>query len=429
MNTIATSVPSQSLPTVMKKITAEDSPHSPDKLEAHFPYPALEHFSPGMPKPFLRITVCDSSIKNCIPKTHLCGLKRLVKQGALKTTAEKIDKLVELQLPLAREILTLVYEQLENTSFFFDRTVTYPVLFKCSFKNAGKPAPRFFLEVHETKKVFLLLNHPKTEIAQGSFKTVIKAYDLKDPAIYAYAFSRLPVDMDLESYMSQNEEEFLALFNGSKHIIKVYALHYYETCQSILMEYYPQDLFSLVEQLNNKTLSIAPETKVNYCRQILEAIQRLHAQNIIHRDIKADNFLIKDKAEEGLKLKIADFGSACHADDQDSLKLLLGTDNYLAPEAWDESPIHRGKPLDIWAAGCIFWLIWNEAAYPWYHHNLENLDELEDSMKEIMWFHNRHTPKTVREKLVWNMLHPNPKKRWTVEACLHYLNQYEARFK
>lgn len=406
-------------------------PNSTDKLEAYLPHFPLELIPKKTPKPFLRITVHTSCTSNSIPKTHLCGLKTLVKGGVLKTRAEKVAKLMDLQVPVSQEILTLVYEQLENASFFFDRTVTYPVLFKCSFKNIGKPTPKFFLEVHKTGKVFLLIfNHPSTTIAEGGFKTVIKVYDLKDPAVYAYAFSKLSNDTHLDSYLNKNEEDFLGLFNGIKQIIKVYSLHYYEEHQIILMEYYPQDLFSIIEQLSDNALSISPQTKVNYCRQILETIRHLHDRHVIHRDIKADNFLIEDKGTKGHRLKIADFGLACYDDDQDRLSLAVGTPNHLAPEGWDKKTTLRGKPLDIWAAGCIFWLIWNEAAYPWYDHDLTNKDDQKDLMKELLWFHNRPPSfENHREVLLWYMLHLDPEKRWTVERCLDYLDQYGSSFR
>lgn len=45
-------------------------------------------------------------------------------------------------------------------------------------------------------------------------------------------------------------------------------------------------------------------------RQLLQALHRLHAMQVLHRDVKPGNLIISVDASEGLKLRLADFGSA-----------------------------------------------------------------------------------------------------------------------
>lgn len=45
-------------------------------------------------------------------------------------------------------------------------------------------------------------------------------------------------------------------------------------------------------------------------RQLLQALHRLHAMRVLHRDVKPGNLIISVDASEGLKLRLADFGSA-----------------------------------------------------------------------------------------------------------------------
>ncbi len=100
----------------MQDMQENGLPISPDQLDVYLPFIAAEHSTQGVLNPFLKITVCAASTHNSIPKTHLCGLKTLVKEGALKTTAAKVAKLIDLQIPTSHEILTTIYEQLEAES-------------------------------------------------------------------------------------------------------------------------------------------------------------------------------------------------------------------------------------------------------------------------------------------------------------------------
>jgi len=45
-------------------------------------------------------------------------------------------------------------------------------------------------------------------------------------------------------------------------------------------------------------------------KQIVQALEYLHSQNVVHRDLKLENLLLKEKPspDQPLKVKIADFG-------------------------------------------------------------------------------------------------------------------------
>jgi eukaryotic-like serine/threonine-protein kinase len=86
--------------------------------------------------------------------------------------------------------------------------------------------------------------------------------------------------------------------------------------------------------------------------QLLAALERTHAQGVVHRDVKPANLLL-DATGRGLPhLRLSDFGVAAALDEPRLTHgpLTLGTHGYLAPEClqpgWDPDP-----RADLYAAG------------------------------------------------------------------------------
>lgn len=64
---------------------------------------------------------------------------------------------------------------------------------------------------------------------------------------------------------------------------------------------------------------------------MLQAVGHLHKNDVIHRDIKLENFLVGDTVDE---IKIIDFGLSMKNDGSEMVKSIdfVGTVIYLAPE-------------------------------------------------------------------------------------------------
>ena len=84
-------------------------------------------------------------------------------------------------------------------------------------------------------------------------------------------------------------------------------------------------------------------------RSVAEALEHVHAQGLVHRDVKPANVLIGVTG----RVRLTDFGIARLVDAAKvtSTGLMVGTASYLAPEQVAGEPV--GPPADIYALGLV----------------------------------------------------------------------------
>lgn len=100
-----------------------------------------------------------------------------------------------------------------------------------------------------------------------------------------------------------------------------------------------------------------------YAQYILEGLEYLHYNNIIHRDIKGANVLV---GNDGV-CKLADFGSSkqiINYEEMQTYKSLKGTTNWMAPEVMRQDG--HGRFADIWSFGCLL-VEMATGKPPWYY--------------------------------------------------------------
>ena len=88
--------------------------------------------------------------------------------------------------------------------------------------------------------------------------------------------------------------------------------------------------------------------------QILHAVNYCHNLNVVHRDLKLENCLLKDNTKDAL-VKVIDFGLAAIKGD-DKFDAALGTPFFVAPEVIDTKKSYDEK-CDIWSCGVIFYIL------------------------------------------------------------------------
>lgn len=130
------------------------------------------------------------------------------------------------------------------------------------------------------------------------------------------------------------------------------------------------ELFDRIQKINY--FSEAEAAK--YIKQLLSAISYLHAKNIVHRDLKAENLLFENDTPDA-SLKLIDFGVSCEFLKGHKLKETLGTPYYIAPEVLLQN---YDEKCDVWSCGVILYILL--CGYPPF--NGEDDQEILDCVKQ-----------------------------------------------
>ena len=168
-----------------------------------------------------------------------------------------------------------------------------------------------------------------------------------------FAIKRIPKEkMEVRLNIILREAE-ICLKLKNKIIIKYYEIYEDLHFISIVMEQADTDLFELI--INSPIEFMSEEIIIDFLIQIFEAIDYLHnVANIVHCDIKPENFVVKFDKKHGNKpsLKLVDFGNARRKPiNKERLFNFSGTKEYMAPEAMDNCGFN--EKVDEWAAGII----------------------------------------------------------------------------
>ncbi|XP_039769902.1 obscurin-like [Ornithorhynchus anatinus] len=107
----------------------------------------------------------------------------------------------------------------------------------------------------------------------------------------------------------------------------------------------------LLDRLFQKNVVTEAEVKV-YIKQILEGLRYLHANAVLHLDIKPPNILMVHPGREDLK--ICDFGLAQKVTGPEPQYSQFGAPEFVSPEIVAQNPVSAAS--DIWAVGAIAYL-------------------------------------------------------------------------
>lgn len=132
-----------------------------------------------------------------------------------------------------------------------------------------------------------------------------------------------------------NHPNILPLFDFGEETVNGAPLAY------MVMPYCADGSLSTWLSTRGPTQPLSLQDVAHFLHQAADALQHAHDNNIIHQDVKPQNFLLRsNKAPRLPDLLLADFGIAkLTAGTSGSSQAIRGTPIYMAPEQWEGQPV------------------------------------------------------------------------------------------
>jgi len=181
-----------------------------------------------------------------------------------------------------------------------------------------------------------------------------------------------------------------------------------------------EDFFLVMELVEGKELfdkivergQYSEKDASNIVKQIISAVEYLHANDIAHRDLKPENLLSAgDAADE--RIKIADFGFAKTFSDE-KLITSCGSPGYVAPEVLTSDSYTPA--VDMWSVGVIIYILL--CGYPPFY--ADNAPALFKKIMEVQYDFEDPAWEEVSEEakdLIRHLLVKDPANRFTATKC------------
>jgi len=243
-------------------------------------------------------------------------------------------------------------------------------------------------------------------LGKGGFARVYEVTDMSTNKVYALkAVPKVKLTKSVDRYNKIESEIELHKSLRQRHVVGFYGHFEDDHHVYILLELCSRK--SLVQTLRNRGKLTEPE--VRYLMfQAVQACSYLHAQRVIHRDIKVGNFFLNAEME----LRLGDFGLAVRLKDgENKIKTMCGTPNYIAPEVLSKEG--HSYEVDTWALGCVMYTLL-------IGHPPFETKSLRETYNRIR--NNEYTiPSRISDnaaKLIQKMLQANPANRPSMKEIL-----------
>jgi serine/threonine protein kinase len=162
------------------------------------------------------------------------------------------------------------------------------------------------------------------------------------------------------------QDEYNVLHNLTRHPNVAFAFDIFQDDHSyfmILELYSGSDFTTLANQFSGSSLQVDAQWWRTLFKQCFLGLAHMHANGLIHCDIKEPNLMLRDENYKNPKVVIIDFGlvrtAACDEN------VICGTPGYIAPETWQFAKLYPRS--DVFAMGVVMMHMFLDRVPP--HHN------------------------------------------------------------
>ena len=214
-----------------------------------------------------------------------------------------------------------------------------------------------------------------------------------------------------------NEIKILKLLSSHKNSVKYYGYYQIIKEKTIIMEKCDEDLEQFLKKRNS---AFNTDEIKNIFIDLNELFKIMHKNNIIHRDLKLKNFLIKYTNEQKTEyiIKLCDYGIGKFLDEKNcAFSGMKGTIETIAPEICLSKTQKYENIIDIFSLGIIFYQLAHNLKHPFKETEFDNnffikYYENYDKDNYDIKFDNSIENEDFKN-LVISMLKLNPKNRIT----------------
>ena len=317
-------------------------------------------------------------------------IKNIEKDGQKylkKTGDDDLDDLIR-RLLVVDPKKRLTWEQYYNHPFFVSNPIN-------NYELGNRIGENGCATIYEAKE------------KQNNEKIAIKIFDKnKIKAEFMQEYFRYPTEEEMEFYIKSfyNEVNHMKIIEGNnrdnKNAVKLYDYFNNKDDFIIIMELCDGNLLNVILQ-NKETLSI--EKIRDILTQLNNSLKIMADNEIVHRDLKLENILIKkDNGKDIFKLKLT--SDSCLIKDLSS-EQINGNQLYISPEILKKEKYN--EKCDLWSLGIIIYAL-SVKDYPYRGKNRKDiLDKIKNNGQKNF----KKTNDSNLDDLIKKLLVEDPKKR------------------